>query len=107
QDGVRESNSLADGLAGAVEPDSLTIPLVRRLVQDFILVSEDAITQAIAYAWHKHGQVIEGSGAAALAAALTGRVTERPAAVIITGGNIYPQLHREISNQWTGEELFG
>ena len=35
-----ELPSLADGLSGAVEEGSLTIPLVRRLVDDLLLVSE-------------------------------------------------------------------
>ena len=107
QEGVRELESLADGLAGEVEPDSLTIPLVRSLVQDIILVSETAIAQAIAYAWHQHGEVIEGSAAAALAAALSGQVGERPAVVVISGGNVNAQVHQHICSQWTGEELLG
>jgi threonine dehydratase len=96
QDHVSELPSLADGLAGAVEEGSLTIPLLRRLVDDFVLVSEAEIVAAIVYAWQRYGEVIEGSAATALAAALTGRVAARPAVVVITGGNIQAEVHGAI-----------
>ena len=96
QAGVVELDSLADGLAGAVETDSLTIPLVRHYVNEFILVSEAEIAQAIAYAWRHYNEKIEGSGAVALAAILTGKVLQRPAVVIISGGNIQPDVHARI-----------
>ena len=96
QAGVIELPSLADGLAGPVEPGSVTIPLVQQLVNDFVLVSEAEIAQAIAYAWHQYGERIEGSAASALAAVLTGKVPDRPAVVILTGGNIQPDLFNNI-----------
>lgn len=93
QEGVVELESLADGLAGAVEAGSVTIPMVTHYVNDFILVSEAEIVQAIAYAWHHYHERIEGSAAVAFAAILTGKVLERPAVIIITGGNIQPEVH--------------
>lgn len=98
QAGVIELPSLADGLSGPVQQGSLTIPLVRAGVDDFILVSEAEIVQAIAFAWQQYHQHIEGSAAVALAACLTGKVARRPALAIITGGNIQPELHTEIIN---------
>jgi threonine dehydratase len=94
-----EMPSLADGLAGPVEKDSLTIPLVRRLVQDFILVSEQDIAQAIATCWSRYGEQIEGSAAVVLAAILTGAVQERPAVLVISGGNIQPELFKKILSE--------
>ena len=41
QAGVVESPTLADGLTGAVEDGSLTIPLARQYIQQFVLVTED------------------------------------------------------------------
>ncbi|MEW5868655.1 MAG: pyridoxal-phosphate dependent enzyme [Chloroflexota bacterium] len=96
QAGVDELPSLADGLAGPLEPDALTIPIIRRLVDDFILVSEAQIAEAIRFAWTQYQQRIEGSAAAALAAVLSGGVTSRPAVVIISGGNIQPEIHAQI-----------
>jgi threonine dehydratase len=61
-----------------VEEGSLTIPLALDYVDDLLLVDEEEIAHAIAYAWHRYGERIEGSAAASLAAVARGsrRVTE-------------------------------
>jgi threonine dehydratase len=96
QEHTIEKPSLADGLSGPVEKDSLTIPLVKRYVDDLLLVSEEEIAEAVRYAWEKYAERIEGSAAVSLAAILTGKITSRPAVLIISGGNIQPELHRQI-----------
>ena len=96
QTGVIEQESLADGLAGAVEDGSITIPLVRRWADALVLVTEKEIARAIAYTWERFGEKIEGSAGAALAAAMGAGVKERPAAVILSGGNIQPEVHAGI-----------
>jgi threonine dehydratase len=96
QAGQIELPSLADGLAGPVEDNAVTIPILRRYLDDFVLVSEADIENAICYAWQRYGERIEGSGAASLAAVLTGVVPQRPALVVITGGNIEPELHQRL-----------
>ncbi len=102
QEDVVETDSIADGLAGWVEDESMTIPLVRRYVGEFILVSEEEIEKAIVFAWEKYGEVIEGSAAASLAGVLSGRILERPAVLVLTGGNIQPELHHELLQKWSG-----
>lgn len=99
---VVESPSIADGLAGWVEDESMTIPLVRKFVDDLILVSEEEIEKAVVFAWEKYGEVIEGSAAVGLAAVYSGKVADRPAVVIVTGGNIEPEQHRRLIDQWGG-----
>jgi threonine dehydratase len=94
---VKELPSLADGLSGPVENHSLTIPLVRRLVDDIRLVSEAEIAQAIQYAWHTYHERIEGSAATTLAGILSGKIPERPAVLIISGGNIQPETFQQIT----------
>jgi threonine dehydratase len=96
QNGILELPSLADGLSGPVEEGSLTIPLIRKTCDDFVLVNEEEIRAAIRYAWEHFSERIEGAAAVTLAAALTGRVSARPAVVIITGGNIQAELHGQI-----------
>jgi threonine dehydratase len=98
QDGVRELESLADGLAGAVESGSITFPLARKYVNDMVLVTEAQIAQAIVYAWQKHHERIEGSAAVSLAAVMFDAF-ERPSgaqAAVISGGNIQPEIHAQI-----------
>ena len=96
QSGVVEVDSLADGLSGEVDHQSVTIPLVDKYADEIRLVTEDDIKEAIRYAWQKHHQVIEGSGAVSLAAVLKQSPVGSPSLVIITGGNIQPEIHREI-----------
>jgi threonine dehydratase len=96
QEGLTELSSLADGLAGPVETGSLTIPMVRQYVEEFVLVSEEEIAGAIAFCWRQYSEKIEGSAAAALAAVLFKKVNQRPAVVLISGGNIQPELHAQI-----------
>ncbi len=99
QQGVEDLPSLADGLAGEIEEKSVTIPIIKTVVTDFILVSETDIRAAIKYAWTTYHERIEGSAAAALAAITSHRVPGRPALVIITGGNIDLETHRLIINE--------
>ena len=96
QEGLEEFPSLADGLSGPVEANSITIPLVHNYADDFILVSEEEITEAIRYAWDHHHERIEGSAATSLAAVLSGKISRRPAVIIISGGNIQPETHQKI-----------
>jgi threonine dehydratase len=95
QEGVPDLPTLADGLTGPVEADSVTIPMIRQLVDDILLVKEAEIERAIAFAWRRYQQRIEASGAVTLAAVLSGRV-RGPAAAVISGGNIQPEVHAAI-----------
>jgi len=95
QEGVPDLPSLADGLTGAVEAGAITIPLVRQVADEIVLVEEEAIARAVALAWENYGETVEGSGAVALAAALNG--SNGPGAlVILSGGNIQPDVHADI-----------
>jgi threonine dehydratase len=95
QENIEEFPTLADGLAGPVEPGSITIPLIRSYADDFLLVSEDEIREAVVFAWERYGERIEGSAAAALALVLHQK-TSTPTVVLISGGNIQPEVHAKI-----------
>ena len=103
QAGQIELPSLADGLAGPVEEGSVTIPILRRYLDDLVLVSEDDIQAAIVYSWRHYHERIEGSAAAGLAAVLTERIYARPALVVISGGNIQPELHAHLCAKHTSD----
>ena len=86
---VIERATAADGLAGDVEEGAITIPLVRRVVDAMVLVSEDQTRAATAWAWGGAGLRIEPSAAVAVAAYLAygrGRC-----GVIVSGGNADPE----------------
>ena len=96
QQNVVELPSLADGLSGPVEEGSLTVSFVRKYVDELVLVSEDELERAISAAYHRYHEVIEGSAAVSLAAVLSGKVPDRPAVLVISGGNIQPEKHSDI-----------
>jgi threonine dehydratase len=81
-----------------MQEGSITLPIINNVVDDILIVSEEEIEQAIAYAWYKYKEVIEGSAAVSLAAVLTDKV-KVPALVVITGGNIQHETHNKIVTQ--------
>ncbi|HEX6106336.1 MAG TPA: threonine/serine dehydratase [Gemmatimonadales bacterium] len=80
--------SIADGLGAAIETDSITFPLAQQHVRRTILVSEDEIRGAMAWALEEHQLVLEPSGAAPIAALLKEPAAAGPVAVILTGRNV-------------------
>jgi threonine dehydratase len=95
---VEEQATLADSLGGGIGVDNqYTFKMVRELVDDFVLVSEVEIAEAIRHAYWQERQIIEGSGAVGIAALLSGRVVaEGPTVVLLSGGNIDMALHQRI-----------
>jgi threonine dehydratase len=81
--------TVAEGIAVA-EPGALTRTIVEELVDDLVLASEQRIEEAIALFVEIEKTVVEGAGAAALAAVLQYPDTFRgkTVALIASGGNI-------------------
>ena len=65
---------------------------MQELLDDFVLVSEDALKAATRLMIEKTRNLVEPAGAAALAAVLgtPGRFAGRKVAIICSGGNISP-----------------
>jgi threonine dehydratase len=87
--------TLADGLAVA-RAGANTFAAAHPLVDRFVTVSEDEIAYAMLVLADAHDVTIEGAGATALAACLSGRVPElagRLVALPLTGRNIDPSTH--------------
>ncbi len=88
---VRET--LADGLAGNLEPAAITPGLIGDHVRSLLSVTEDQIAQAIGYLAGEHGMIVEGAGAVSVAAILAGLIpVTGPTVAIITGRNITTQV---------------
>ena len=81
--------SLADGLTGNLDPDTITLDIVRDLVDEIVVVDEEDLRRALAgVVTHEH-VVIEGAAAAGPAALLSGKIQARGnVAVILSGANI-------------------
>jgi threonine dehydratase len=89
---VQVGETLADGLAGNIEPGSVTVDIIRRARVPMMTVTEDEIRAAIRDLFHTHGIIAEGSAATAYAA-MQVIETDQPIIGVITGRNIaWPTL---------------
>jgi threonine dehydratase len=89
--------TIADGLAGGVEPGSVTVDIVRDSgVVDMVTVDEDELLAAVAELHREHGLVAEGAGAAAVAAVRSGKVRppDGPLVALVTGRNVTDDVLR-------------
>jgi len=90
--------TIADGLA-VKRAGERTTEIVRRYVDDIVTVSEDEIASAILKLLEIEKTVVEGGGAAGLAAVLFNKIAvggNENVAMIISGGNIDPNLLSKI-----------
>ncbi|MDE6126329.1 MAG: threonine ammonia-lyase [Muribaculaceae bacterium] len=81
--------TIADGIA-VKEPGDLTLELCRRYVDEVVTVTDDEIAAAILALVEKQKLVAEGAGAAAVAAAMFGKlpVEGQDVVCVVSGGNI-------------------
>lgn len=83
------TSTWAEGLATRT-PFELPQRILQRLLDDFVLVSEEAISAAVRFLLARNRILVEGAGASPLAAALAlkDRLADRRVALILSGGNI-------------------
>jgi threonine dehydratase len=80
--------TIADGIA-VKQPGALTEPILRELLDDIVVVDDQEISRAIVLLLERAKLVVEGAGAAPVAALLAGRVRlDGFAAAVLAGGNI-------------------
>ena len=81
--------SLADGLTGNLDPDTITLEIVRKVVDEIALVEEPTLRHALADLVTNEHLVIEGAAAVGPAAILDGQIRlQGTVAVVLTGANI-------------------
>jgi threonine dehydratase len=90
--GVHERETVADALQGAPEVD-FPWPELTSICDGVILVQDDEIINAVEYAYRAHGEIVEGGGAAALAAALRRDKDVTGLSLLASGGNVSPDWH--------------
>jgi threonine dehydratase len=89
---VAYGDTLADGLAGNIEPGSVTPSLLGDA--RFLCVTEPEIRAAMRWLMVHHGLVAEGAGAAGVAAVLAGKVAKgQRLVVVVTGRNVTPERY--------------
>jgi threonine dehydratase len=89
--------TFAEGLATRV-PFDLPQAILRRDLDDFILVSDDEIRAAMRSLIEQTRNLVEAAGAAPLAAArkIKERITGRKVVLIVTGANVTLEALREL-----------
>ena len=87
------SNSIAEGIAVGT-PGVIPTAIIKRLVDDLVLVDEGDIEQAIVMLLEVEKTLVEGAGAAGLAALLKSpeRFKSKRVGLVLCGGNIDPLL---------------
>lgn len=87
---VESKPTLSDGSAGGFEKDSLTFELCKNLVDDFILISEDEIEDAIKSMIKNHSKLVEGSAGVAIASLLKHpeQFESQSTVIVVCGANI-------------------
>ena len=90
-------NTIAEGIAVGA-PGALCLEVIRQRVDELLLVDEGDIEQAIVLLLEIEKTLAEGAGAAALAALLRhkDRFAGRKVGMVLSGGNIDPQLLAQI-----------
>ena len=90
--------TLSDGTAGGIEADAITFDLCRTVTDDYVVVSEDQIAEAMRQFIDAHHMLPEGAAGVALAGlglradSYKGKIV----VVIICGGNISRETLKEV-----------
>jgi threonine dehydratase len=98
--GIPSPPTIADGLRTTI-PGKITFPIVRSLVEEVILVSEEEMKAAVRFVLTRMKLLTEPSGVVAAAAVLHKKLPAgiRSAGVILSGGNVDLDLLAEICGE--------
>ena len=98
---VAAAQTIADGIA-VKRPGELTLPIIRDKVDEVVEVSDDEIARGIVHCVQNLKLVVEGAGAAGMAAVLAGKVRPKAGelmAIVLCGGNIDGNLLSRVIEQ--------
>ena len=87
---VTLEDSIAEGLAGYIEPETITWPIMRQNVDRMTVASDGELVDGMRWLVRHHRMIVEPSGAAAVACLLAQRdqLKGRRVALVISGGNV-------------------
>ncbi|MGH2909017.1 MAG: threonine ammonia-lyase [Solirubrobacteraceae bacterium] len=98
--------TIADGIA-VKRPGATTLELVRRWVDEIVVVDEDETADAMVWLLERSKLVVEGGGAVGVAALLVGAVspaTHGATCVVLSGGNVDAGLLAQIAQRHEATE---
>jgi threonine dehydratase len=94
---IEPGPTLADGLAGNLEPGSITFALVQQFVDEVVVVSEDELKRALRGMAAEEHLIVEGAAAVSIAAAISRRgASSGPSVALVTGANIDTEKLAEV-----------
>ena len=90
--------TLSDGTAGGIEANAVTFELCRDIADDYVLVSEESIAEAMRAFIDVHHMLLEGAAGVALAGllAMQRRFEGKNVAAVVCGGNISRETLRRV-----------
>jgi threonine dehydratase len=90
--------TISDGTAGGIEESSITFDLCKKYVDDYILVSEEAIMDAIRLVIDKHQLLVEGAGVLSIASFLKHKekFKKQNVVLLISGSKLSLDVLKEI-----------
>jgi threonine dehydratase len=97
----KDAKTIADGIA-VKRPGEKTLPMIKEYVDEIVTVTEDEIARGIFHCVQNTRLVVEGAGAAGIAALLAKKVEVKPDDVVCTvlcGGNIDGNLLARVLEQ--------
>ncbi|WP_010532013.1 threonine ammonia-lyase [Lentibacillus jeotgali] len=80
-------STIADGIA-VKQPGERTLPVINEYVDDIVTVTDEEIASAIVYMLERNKTLLEGAGAAALAALFSRDIDSQHCGTIVSGGNM-------------------
>jgi len=89
---IIERETIADAVAGGLEPGCITFALCRDLLEGIILVEEPLIKKAMSLLHEHHKKTVEGAGALPLAGLIKdgAGLAGKKVVLVASGGNIAP-----------------
>jgi len=92
-----KNTSICDALMVGT-PGELTFPINQRQINEIFTVDDDDVIEAMTFAYHELGIILEPSGAVGLALMLKGRFTPsgKTIVVVFSGGNIDASRHQKL-----------
>lgn len=98
---AESGQTIADGIA-VKSPGEITLPIIKQYVDEVVEVTEEEIARAIFFCVQNNRLVVEGAGAAGLAALLAKKITVKPddkVCAVLCGGNIDANLLARVLEQ--------
>jgi threonine dehydratase len=90
--------TLSDGTAGGIESGAITFDLCREIVDEYVLVPEEAIADAMRSFIDRHHMLAEGAAAVALAGVLSEghRFRKGNVVAVVCGGNVSRETLKKV-----------